>query len=170
MCVLAIPLEICNGFKRGAYAQMRGFFLRGVYAQTVNLYGIICSFSFSGALTCKLDTCMTCASPEKYPRAWRALAPLQFFFAMRFAFQVLRGERARCDLKGRPIFRGRMNGARKTNKNRAGPTWAHVTPSLATRSEHTRESARIHTCIRRHRQAKSTHARKRVTIILECFS
>ena len=77
MCALAIPLEICNGFKllrksdifivRGwdsgqPLTIIRGIFLRDVYAQMVNLYGIVFSFSFPGALKRKPDTCMTCPS------------------------------------------------------------------------------------------------------------
>ena len=70
MRALAIPLEICNGFKLLRKSDIfivrvwnngqpltiiRGIFLRDVHAQMVNLYGIIFSFSFSGALKCKLD-------------------------------------------------------------------------------------------------------------------
>ena len=46
---------------------------------------------------------------------------ITFLFAMRFALQVLRGERARCGLKGKSIFRGRINGVRKTTKTELGP-------------------------------------------------
>ena len=55
----------------------------------LNLNSTIVSFCFSGALKLKLDTCMTCASSEKYPRAWRALAPLYFFFRDAVCFASL---------------------------------------------------------------------------------
>ena len=72
MRALAIPLEICNGFKLlrksdifivwgwdsgQPWTIIRGIFLRDVYAQRANLYGIVFSFSFSGVLKRKLDTC-----------------------------------------------------------------------------------------------------------------
>ena len=46
---------------------------------------------------------------------------ITFYFAMRFALQVLRGERVRYGLKGKPIFRGRINSVRKTTKTELGP-------------------------------------------------
>ena len=85
MRALAIPLEICIGFKllkksdifivRGwdsgqPLTIIRGIFLRDVSAQMLNLNSTIVSFCFSGALKLKLDTCMTCANSEK---CWRPL-------------------------------------------------------------------------------------------------
>ena len=80
MRALAIPLEICNGFKLLRKSDIfivrvwnngqpltiiRRIFLNDVCVHMVNLYDITFSNFLSGALKHRLDTCMTCASSEK---------------------------------------------------------------------------------------------------------
>ena len=141
MRALAIPLEICNGFKLlrksdifivwgwdsgQPWTIIRGIFRRDVSAQMLNLNSTIVSFVFSGALKLKLDTCMTCASSEKYPRAWRALAPLHFFRdALCFASLAWRARAMR--LEGQVHLSGAHQWRKEDNKNRAGPTCSQRT-------------------------------------------